>query len=76
MWFEKIDCLTDLESIGQILYTNYVVQFLISGLILLLSVTKSSLNNKKSDNEEYVGSFLYTIFSSNILALFFSPLLI
>lgn len=37
-WFEKIDCLTDLESIGQILYTNYVVQFLISGLILLLSV--------------------------------------
>nr|QYB23215.1 NADH dehydrogenase subunit 6 [Lithodesmioides sp. mgcode 4] len=37
-WFEKIDSLTDLESIGQILYTNYVVQFLIAGFILLLSV--------------------------------------
>jgi len=37
-WFEKLDSLTDLESIGQILYTNYVVQFLIAGFILLLSV--------------------------------------
>ena len=37
-WFEKIDSLTDLEVIGQLLYTQYVVQFLIAGFILLLSV--------------------------------------
>lgn len=37
-WFEKIDSLTDLEVIGQLLYTHYVVQFLIAGFILLLSV--------------------------------------
>ena len=36
-WFDKIDTLTELESIGQVLYTHYVVQFLIAGNILLLS---------------------------------------
>ena len=37
-WFDKIDSLTELESIGQLLYTHYVLQFLIAGNILLLSV--------------------------------------
>ena len=37
-WFDKLDTLTELESIGQVLYTHYVVQFLIAGNILLLSV--------------------------------------
>jgi len=37
-WFDKLDSLTELESIGQVLYTHYVVQFLIAGNILLLSV--------------------------------------
>ena len=36
-WFDNLDTLTELESIGQILYTNYVLQFLIAGNILLLS---------------------------------------
>ena len=37
-WLDKIDSLTELESIGQVLYTHYVLQFLIAGNILLLSV--------------------------------------
>lgn len=37
-WYSKIDTLTDIEVIGQILYTHYTVQFLISGLILFLVV--------------------------------------
>ena len=37
-WLDKIDSLTELESIGQLLYTHYVLQFLIAGNILLLSV--------------------------------------
>ena len=37
-WFEKVDILTDLQVIGQLLYTQYVLQFLTAGFILLLSV--------------------------------------
>jgi NADH-quinone oxidoreductase subunit J len=37
-WFEKIDSLTEIEVIGQILYTKFVLQFLIAGDILLLAV--------------------------------------
>ena len=40
-WYEKSDLFTELESIGQILYTYYVFQFLIAGFILLLSVVGS-----------------------------------
>ena len=37
-WFNKIECLTDLSALGQILYTHYVVQFLILGMILLQAI--------------------------------------
>ena len=37
-WFEKIDSLTDIESLGQILYTHYIYHFLIAGVILLIGV--------------------------------------
>ena len=40
-WFDKIDSFLDLEAIGQILYTQYVLQFLIAGTILLLAVIGS-----------------------------------
>lgn len=37
-WFDKIDSISDIKSIGQIVYTHYVVQFLVAGLILLIAV--------------------------------------
>lgn len=37
-WYLNINILNDISAIGQVLYTHYVVQFLISGLILLLAV--------------------------------------
>ena len=40
-WFEKIDSISDIESLGQILYTYYVPQFLIAGIILLIAVIGS-----------------------------------
>ena len=35
-WLDLIDSTTDVESYGQILYSYFVLQFLIAGLILLL----------------------------------------
>ena len=42
-WFEKIDTFTEIESIGQILYTEYVLQFLMAGNILLLATIAASV---------------------------------
>jgi len=37
-WSTQIDSITNLESLGQILYTYYFVYFLVAGLILLVAM--------------------------------------
>ena len=37
-WYDNLDSLTEIEIIGQIIYTHYVLQFLVAGLILFLVV--------------------------------------
>lgn len=37
-WYVKLDSFTEMEALGQILYTHYVLQFLIGGLILFVSL--------------------------------------
>jgi len=54
-WFHKLDFSTEIVTIGQILYTDYVIQFLIAGNILLLAtigpvvlvLNRSTINNTK-----------------------------
>jgi len=36
-WFNRLDYFTEIISIGHLLYTDYVIQFLLSGNILLLA---------------------------------------
>ena len=36
-WFHKLDYFTEIVSIGHVMYTDYVIQFLLSGNILLLA---------------------------------------
>jgi NADH-quinone oxidoreductase subunit J len=36
-WFNKLDCFSEIMAVGHILYTDYLVQFLLSGNILLLA---------------------------------------
>lgn len=48
-WFDKVDAIYENEAVGQVLYTDYVFQFLIAGNILLLSILGSvslTLNTK------------------------------
>ena len=56
-WYTKIDSLTDIEALGQILYTHYIYHFLIAGIILLVGVIGSVIltvnfdtTNVKSQN--------------------------
>nr|YP_010208834.1 NADH dehydrogenase subunit 6 [Skeletonema grevillei]UBA16144.1 NADH dehydrogenase subunit 6 [Skeletonema grevillei] len=36
-WFNKLDYFTEVMSMGHLLYTDYIIQFLLSGNILLLA---------------------------------------
>lgn len=38
IWYAKLDMLTEVEVFGQILYTHFVLQFLIVGFILFLAL--------------------------------------
>ena len=58
-WYDGLDVLSDLYVFGQIFYTHYVLQILIAGLILYLSVigvafltVKSAVN--KTVNEQSI----------------------
>lgn len=56
-WFDKVDSFIDLEAIGQILYTHYVLQFLIAGIILMLAVMGSvvlTINTKTKSAKHQV----------------------
>lgn len=56
-WFDKVDSFIDLEAIGQILYTHYVLQFLIAGIILMLAVMGSvvlTINTKTKNAKHQV----------------------
>ena len=37
-YYDRIDVFSDIEALGQLLYTHYIVQFLVAGFILLLAV--------------------------------------
>ena len=36
-WYDKIDVFTEIQALGQVVYTQYVLQFLVAGNILLLA---------------------------------------
>jgi len=42
-WYDKLDVLTDTETLGQIIYTHHTLQFLVSGFVLFLAVIGSVL---------------------------------
>jgi len=64
-WFNQIDVITNLEAIGQLLYTYYFVFFLVSGFILFVAMLGAimltlSLKNLLK-NRLYTSNFLDTM---------------
>jgi NADH-quinone oxidoreductase subunit J len=75
-WYVKLDSLTDLEVYGQLLYTQFVLQVLIVGLILFLALvgvifltTKPIYKNFKSQTSFCQLSRSYLEQSSNQILL-------
>jgi NADH-quinone oxidoreductase subunit J len=58
-WFDKIDSFTEIEVLGQILYTHYVIQFLIAGIILLLSVVGAVVLTMKMSTPKKTGQIIF-----------------
>ena len=52
-WYQNLDSITDLEVYGQLLYTQFVFQVLIVGLILFLSLVGVVYLTSKSGNRNF-----------------------
>lgn len=50
-WLSYADTFNEIEAIGQIIYTQYVVQFLIAGNILLLATIAAVVLTVNTDNK-------------------------
>lgn len=67
-WYHLADCIKDVQVYGQVLYSYYVLQFLISGLILMLVLISvvyltnnyySKQTNRQSAFKQLSKSFLF-----------------
>jgi NADH-quinone oxidoreductase subunit J len=69
-WYEKLDTLTEVEALGQMMYTHYVLQFLIAGLILFLALIGAVIltnSSVKSKSKSQVKCKQLSRFSKNAL---------
>jgi len=48
-WFERVDTFTEIQAIGQVVYTEYVLQFLIAGNVLLLATLAAVVLTLKTE---------------------------
>ena len=68
-WFDLADSVTDVEVYGQILYSYFILQFLVSGLILLIVligvVYLTNNNNNKQSTDQVLFKQLSRTFKLN-----------
>tara|TARA_B110000003_G_scaffold243693_1_gene252314 strand:+ start:23623 stop:24171 length:549 start_codon:yes stop_codon:yes gene_type:complete len=57
-WYDKLDTFIEVNSLGQVLYTQFVLQFLVAGNILLLAtlaaVVLTSTNDSKINSKTQI----------------------
>ena len=56
-WYDKIDIFTEIQALGQVIYTHYVLQFLLAGNVLLLATLAAvvlTVGTKSSKNKTQV----------------------
>ena len=65
-WYDKIDIFTEIQAIGQIVYTNYVLQFLIAGNVLLLATLAAVVLTVNTEtNHNYKTQVIFKQLSRN-----------
>jgi NADH-quinone oxidoreductase subunit J len=69
----KFDSITNIETLGQVLYTYYFFLFLLAGIILLIALIGAVLLTKKEKkNQKYLTKNLYKQLSRNYLRAVFN----
>ena len=69
----QIDSITNIETIGQILYNYYILFFLIAGIILLIALIGAvTLTKKDKQNKTILITSLYKQISRNSLNAIFN----
>lgn len=69
-WYDLIDSTNDVEVYGQVLYSYYVLHFLISGLILLLVLIGVVTLTNNLESKRAVDQSLFKQLSRNSKSLF------
>lgn len=69
-WYDLIDSINDVEVYGQVLYSYYVLHFLMSGLILLLSLIAVITLTNNFISKQVVDQSLFKQLSRNSKFLF------
>ena len=64
-WFERLDTFTEIHSIGQVIYTQYVLQFLIAGNILLLATLAAVVLTINTDSKNDKKQIIFKQLSRN-----------
>ena len=65
LWIHKIDNITNIETVGQVLYTFYFFFFLLAGIILLIALIGAVILTKKENVFIKDTNILYTQLSRN-----------
>ena len=66
-WYHLTDCSKDAQVYGQILYSYYVLQFLISGLILMSVLISVVYLTNNYPTKQYTGEYIFKQLSRSFL---------
>lgn len=64
-WYDKIDSFTEIQTLGQIIYTQYVLQFLIAGNVLLLATIAAVVLTISTKSENYKNQVIFKQLARN-----------
>ena len=64
-WYDKIDSFTEIQTLGQIIYTQYVLQFLIAGNVLLLATVAAVVLTISIKSENYKNQVIFKQLARN-----------
>ena len=64
-WYERMDTFTEIQAIGQVVYTEYVLQFLIAGNVLLLATIAAVVLTLNTGIESYKKQVIFRQLSRN-----------
>jgi NADH-quinone oxidoreductase subunit J len=64
-WYDKIDSFTEIQTLGQVIYTQYVLQFLIAGNVLLLATLAAVVLTLNHTKDNYKTQVIFKQLSRN-----------